>query len=73
MSNTMFERLGIAPLLVHMMWEKIARLPGMENDVCLRYRAAVSMAGVAGLELFVVLLHFSNRKVATFLGFSHDS
>jgi len=39
-SDTMFKRLGIAPFLVHMMREKIACLPGMENDVRFRDRAA---------------------------------
>jgi hypothetical protein len=36
----------------------------MENNVRFGDRAAVSMASVAWLELFVVLLHhvFSNRK-----------
>src|SRR6185437_1642956 len=37
-SDTMFKRLGIAPFLVHMMREKIARLPGMENDIRFRDR-----------------------------------
>src|ERR1700759_1638353 len=56
--DAMLKRLGIAPFFVHMMREKITGLPGMENDVRFRDRAAGGMAGVAGLELFVVLLHF---------------
>ena len=56
--DPMFKGLRIAPFFVHMMREKIACLPGMENDIRFRDRAAGGVAGVAGLELFVVLLHF---------------
>jgi hypothetical protein len=49
------ERLGLAPLLVHVMGEEITGLTGMHNDIRLRDGAPMCLADLPGLKLLKIL------------------
>ena len=48
----MFKRLGIAPFLVHMMWEKISGLARMQYNIRLGDGAAGSLPGLVDSNVF---------------------
>ena len=55
MGDAPAEWLGFAPLLIHVMGEKITGLAGMHDDVRLRYGTTVCLADLPGLELLKIL------------------
>jgi hypothetical protein len=46
MRDSFLKTLGLAPFLIHMVWEKITGLTGMDNDICLRNRAAFCQSAI---------------------------
>jgi hypothetical protein len=53
--NAPTKRLGLAPLLIHVVREEISRLTCMHNDVRLCHGTAIRLADLAGLELLEIL------------------